>query len=347
MTIYNKIKEMPIYYKVLSAIFLAGIVFGAFIAVRYITTYNKKNITERVELYISEHTTYSQIIDTLKDKTKNIRSFERCFKGINPEHKLSTGYYTFKPGTTNKSVARAITKGWQTPIRLTLSGNIRGMEKLSSILGKKMMHDSAKFSAYFNLSGSYEKFGFSKETFAAMFLPNTYEIYWDATPEQFAERMKKEYDRFWNSERMEKAGKLNLTPLEVSILASIVCEESNYKPELPTIAGVYLNRLKRGMKLEADPTVKFALNDPGIKRILFKHLKVDSPYNTYKHTGLPPGPITIPSIAGIDAVLNYQEHKYLYFCADASLNGTHKFARTLSEHNRNARAYQYAISKRK
>ncbi len=341
----NNVKPNRKFVKILTVIFIAGIVAGAFIAVRYITTYNKKNITGKVELYITDNTTYSEIIDTLRHKTESIRSFERCFKEVNPELKFAPGYYVFKSGATNKGVARAITKGWQTPIRLTLSGNIRGIERLSGILGKKMMRDSAEFSTYFNLPQNQTQYGFNKETFAAMFLPNTYEIYWTATPEQFTERMKKEYDKFWNSERLEKAEKLNLSPLQVSIIASIVCEESNYRPELPTIAGVYLNRLKRGMKLEADPTVKFALNDPGIKRILYKHLKTDSPYNTYKYAGLPPGPITIPSIASIDAVLNYQEHNYLYFCADASLNGTHKFARTLSEHNRNARAYQAAISK--
>ena len=135
--------------------------------------------------------------------------------------------------------------------------------------------------------------------------------------------------------------------MEVSILASIVCEETNYTPEMPRVAGVYMNRLNKGMKLDADPTVKFALGDPSIRRILFRHLEIDSPYNTYLYAGLPPGPITIPSIRGIDAVLDYEHHNYLYFCANANMDGTHKFARTLSEHNRNARAYQAALNKLK
>ena len=157
--------------------------------------------------------------------------------------------------------------------------------------------------------------------------------------------MKKEYDRFWSGERDAKAKALGLTREEVSTLASIVCEESNHLPELPTIAGVYINRLRTGMKLDADPTVKFALGDPSLKRILYRHLTVDSPYNTYKYAGLPPGPITIPQISGIDAVLNYQKHNYYYFCASDKLDGTHKFAESSDRHNANARKYQNAISR--
>lgn len=230
---------------------------------------------------------------------------------------------------------------------LTLSGNIRNLEKLSGILGRKLACDSASFSQYFAKEEVWKENGFGKETFMAMFLPNTYEVYWTISPEKFVERMKKEYDKFWNGDRKAKAREIGLSELEVSILASIVCEETNYTPEMPRVAGVYMNRLKRGMKLDADPTVKFALGDPAIKRILFRHLKVDSPYNTYLNAGLPPGPITIPGIKGIDAVLNYENHNYLYFCANSNMDGTHKFARTLSEHNRNARAYQAALNRMK
>ena len=159
--------------------------------------------------------------------------------------------------------------------------------------------------------------------------------------------MKKEYDKFWNTERTAKAKEIGLTPQQVSVLASIVCEETNYAPEMPRVAGVYMNRLKKGMKLDADPTVKYALGDPTIKRILFRHLEVDSPYNTYKNIGLPPGPITIPSIKGIEAVLEYENHNYLYFCASPAMDGTHRFARTLVEHNRNAKEYQAKLNKLK
>lgn len=307
----------------------------------------KSNVQEKFTLYVTPQTSYATLIDTLENHLVKVSSFEKVFKKENPNGKLESGRYVFNAGTNNLNIVRALKNGWQTPYRLTLSGNIRGAEKLSGILGKRLMRDSAEFSNYFYNPDSWAKYNLSKETFISLFIPNTYELYWNCTPEQFTERMAKESEKFWNSERLAKAKELGLSKEEVSTLASIVCEESNYGPELPTIAGVYVNRLKRGMKLEADPTVKFALNDPTIKRILFKHLKVDSPYNTYKHQGLPPGPITIPSSKGIDAVLNYQHHKYLYFCANANLDGTHKFASTLSEHNRNARVYQRAISRKK
>ena len=319
---------------------------AAFVADRYFTDY-KKNVVENFTLYIYPNTDISQITDTLSTKLGNIKSFQRCFKRENPSGKIVAGYYAIKKNTTNKQLARTLAKGWQTPYRVTLSGNIRGVEKLAGILGKKMMRDSAEFSNYFNSPKVWEECGLSQETFPIIFIPDTYEMYWTSTPEEFTKRMMKEYNKFWNEERTGKAKNLGMSKCEVSILASIVCEESNYNPELPSIAGVYINRLRRGMKLEADPTVKFALNDPTIKRILFKHLKVDSPYNTYRVQGLPPGPITIPSAAGIDAVLYFKQHDYLYFCANEKLDGTHKFARTLSQHNKNARAYQAAISKLK
>jgi UPF0755 protein len=238
-------------------------------------------------------------------------------------------------------------KGWETPMMLTLSGNIRNLEKLSGILGRKLAADSAAFMEHFQKPEVWQENGFLKETFMAMFIPNTYEVYWTITPQKFVQRMRKEYDKFWNSERVAKANSIGLKPLEVSILASIVCEETNYVPEMPIVAGVYMNRLKKGIKLDADPTIKFALNDPSIKRIFLKHLEVDSPYNTYKHTGLPPGPITIPGTKGIDAVLNYQKHDFFYFCANANMDGTHKFAKNLHEHNRNAREYQAALNRLK
>lgn len=328
---------------------IAGILIfavAAFAINRYFTDY-KENVSENFHLYITLEMSYFNLLDTLEDKLLNIHSFEKCFKRENTHETLSAGHYYIKKGMHNKAIARTISNGWQTPVRLTLSGNIRGIEKLCSIAGKRLMCDSATFSNYLNTSGTAEEYGFTKETFSSMFIPDTYEMYWSCTPQKFTEKMYKEYVKFWNSQRTEMAKQIGLSPIEVSVLASIVCEESNYAPELSTIAGVYMNRLKRGMNLEADPTVKYALGDPGIKRILYKHLKVDSPYNTYIHNGLPPGPITIPSKSGIDAVLNYEQHNYLYFCANAKLDGTHEFARTLSEHSRNARAYQSAINRLK
>ncbi len=336
-------KRTKIIYTLLAVCAVAAIVAGYALSI-YFTDY-KRNVPKNFSLYITPKTTFLELADTLAAKLEDTDSFEKCFKRENPDCKIAPGFYTFTQGTTNKVIARTITKGWQTPYRLTLSGNIRGKERLAGVLGRKMMHDSTAFINCFNNPQIWEKYGFKKETFISIVIPNTYEIYWTETPEEFVARMKREYDKFWNDERVGKAKALGLGKEEVSTLASIVCEESNYKPELSAIAGVYINRLKMGMKLDADPTVKFAHNDPTIKRILYRHLTIDSPYNTYRIYGLPPGPITIPSIAGIDAVLNYQKHNYLYFCANEKLDGTHKFARTLTEHSRNARAYQAAISR--
>jgi UPF0755 protein len=188
--------------------------------------------------------------------------------------------------------------------------------------------------------------GFTPETVLTMFLPNTYEMYWNIGEEKFVSKMKREYLNFWNSDRNAKAQALGLSPIEVSVLASIVEEESAVVDEYPMIAGLYLNRLSKGMPLQADPTVKFALGDFGLRRILHKHLEVDSPYNTYKNIGLPPGPLRIPSIKAIDAVLNRVEHNYLYMCAKEDLSGTHNFAVTLAQHTANARRYQAALNRR-
>ena len=331
---------------ILAAVFAIVAVAAISVAGRYFTDY-KKNVPEKFTLYITPETSYETLTDSLEGKLSDLKSFEKCFSRENPSGNIVPGHYVFQKDANNKNIVRSLKNGWQTPYRLTLSGNIRGLEKLAGILGRKMMYDSAAFIRYFNDPQTWDKYSLTKETFATLFIPNTYELYWSNTPEEFTERMNKENVRFWNEKRLQRAKELKMSKEEISTLASIVCEESNYNPELSTIAGVYMNRLKRGMKLEADPTVKFALNNPGLKRILYKHLEVDSPYNTYKIIGLPPGPITIPSVVGIDAVLNYKDHNYLYFCASEKLDGTHKFARTLSEHNRNARAYQAAINKLK
>ena len=331
-----------IFYIVIGAIFGAA----TFIIPRYLNE-SKKSVGEKSVLFIPLDASYSQVLDSVSTAVMHMESFNKVASRANLESTFKPGRYVFTPDNSNKDIVRILQHGWQSPMMLTLSGNIRGMEKLSGILGKKLACDSAEFAQYFASEEVWKDNGFEKETFMAMFLPNTYEVYWTITPGKFVERMKKEYDKFWNQGRLEKAKAIGLSPVEVSILASIVCEETNYTPEMPRVAGVYMNRLNKGMKLDADPTVKFALGDPSIRRILFRHLEIDSPYNTYLYAGLPPGPITIPSIRGIDAVLDYEHHNYLYFCANANMDGTHKFARTLSEHNRNARAYQAALNKLK
>ncbi len=307
--------------------------------------YYKKNAAAPAVLYIYPGGTYRDLLDSIGTKLKDTASFAKIARKEGLDTSCQPGRYRLEAGMNNKELVRMLRNGWQTPMRLTLSGNIRTLERLAGILGKKLAADSLDFLAHFNDSLTWREYGLDRQTFLSLFIPNTYEVYWTITPAQFTQRMKKENDRFWTEERTAKAQALGLTREEVSTLASIVCEESNYKPERPDIAGVYINRLKKGMKLDADPTIKFALGDPSIRRILFKHLEVESPYNTYKYPGLPPGPITIPDINSLDAVLNYREHNYLYFCASEKLDGTHKFATNLTDHNKNAKAYQRAISR--
>ena len=333
--------------KIIFLIFVGAVCGAAAIFVPRYLNETRKSVAAKTTVYIPLQATYSQLLDSVATAVQDMGSFEKVAQRAALQENFKPGRYVFTPDKSNKELVRMLRMGWETPMMLTLSGNIRGLEKLSGILGKRLAADSAAFMEHFARPEIWKENGFGQHTFMAMFLPNTYEVYWTITPEKLVERMKKEYDKFWNDGRREKAAAIGLTPAEVSVLASIVCEETNHAPEMPRVAGVYMNRLKKGMKLDADPTVKFALKDPSIKRILYRHLKVDSPYNTYLYAGLPPGPITIPSIKGIDAVLNYENHNYLYFCANANMDGTHKFARTLAEHNRNAREYQAALNRLK
>jgi len=242
-------------------------------------------------------------------------------------------------------VIRLLRSGNQTPADITFN-NIRTTENLAGRLSQQLMVDSITLLNALKKTTVPKKYGFNEATFLSMFIPNTYEVYWDTSIDNLLNRMKREYDAFWNESRKDKAEKLGLTPVGVSILASIVEEEATYADEYPVVAGLYLNRLNRGMRLEADPTVKFAVGDFSLRRILYRHLEVESPYNTYKNSGLPPGPIRIPSIRAIDGTLSPQQHNYLFMCAKDDLSGRHDFAATHAEHARNARAYQQALNKR-
>ena len=236
--------------------------------------------------------------------------------------------------------------GIQEPVQLVFN-NIRTPEKLAGMIAGQIEADSLEILSLFSNTVLMEKHQFSRETIMGVFIPNTYEIYWNTSGEEFLDRMVREYRIFWNEKRLARARRIELEPMEVMTLASIVDEETFMKEEEVRIAGVYINRLNRHIRLHADPTVKFAAGDMNITRVLNKHLKIDSPYNTYRHGGLPPGPIVIPSISAIDAVLNYERHNYLYFCAKEDFSGYHNFAKTLAQHNKNARSYQNALNRRK
>lgn len=263
--------------------------------------------------------------------------------GLDPIH---PGAYRFSQSDNCLTVYRRLKSGAQTPVNLTLP-SVRTVGKLLKTVSHQLMTDSSNLARLLMDSTYCAQIGYSTETLPCLFIPNTYEVYWTMTPEAFVKRMQKEHDRFWNKERIAKAQSIGLTPEEVATLASIVEEETANNAEKPMVAGLYINRLHADMPLQADPTVKFALQDFGLRRILHTHLETDSPYNTYKHTGLPPGPIRIPSIQGIESVLNYTRHNYLYMCAKEDFSGTHNFAATFSQHLANARKYQQELNRRK
>ncbi|MBR0362582.1 MAG: endolytic transglycosylase MltG, partial [Alistipes sp.] len=273
-------------------------------------------------------------------------AFKLYAKRINLDEGIEAGTYTFDKGMTVIEVARTLKFGCDNSVRLVIN-NARTPEALAGKIAMQIDADSVSMLAALRSKTLIEEFGFdSAEAMFSIFLPNTYEVYRDVEPEALVRRMKQESDKFWSdAERLKKLERSGLTPYEAMTLASIVHEETNAKDEMERVAGVYINRLQRGMLLQADPTLKYAAGDPTIKRVLNKHKTIDSPYNTYMYLGLPPTPIAMPDMAAIEGVLNYEKHDYLYFCARPEMDGRHNFARTLAEHNRNAAAYHRALDR--
>lgn len=254
-----------------------------------------------------------------------------------------TGHYEITASMSTIKAYCRIKNGLQTPVRLIIN-NARTTAQLSGRLARQLMMDSTKIYDALTDSSICAKYGYNPQTIIAMFIPNTYEVYWNMDANNLLDRMHKEYNKFWDEKKLNKAKEIGMTPLEVATLASIVEEETAVNDEKPVIAGLYINRLNKGMPLQADPTVKFALGDFTLKRILKTHLETDSPYNTYKVVGLPPGPIRMPSITGLNSVLNYQKNDYLYMCAKEDFSGRHNFATTMQQHLANARKYQKALN---
>ena len=303
-------------------------------------------IDEDTYIYIYPEDSSEDIIEKVKKAipATNALGFELLAKYNNLDKQKRTGRYVICNGDNMHTIYRRIVSNQQTPVMVTIPPT-RTIEQLVSSVSKQLMLDSASLSLFTNSSVYYNKIGYTKETLPCLFLPNTYELYWNISPERFMIRMMKEHRNFWNEERKAKAAAIGLTIEEVSTLASIVDEETNNNAEKPIIAGLYINRLKRGIPLQADPTIKFALGDFTRKRILNSDLETESPYNTYKNTGLPPGPIRIPTIHGIESVLNHAKHNYLYMCAKEDFSGTHNFATNLAQHNANAKRYRLALNK--
>jgi UPF0755 protein len=295
---------------------------------------------------ISRGTTFKEFQNQL-DKQRVVNdlvSFSFLARLKKLDENLKPGMYMLKKDMTNLEAINLFRSGEQIPVRLTFS-NARKLEDLSKKLTRSLDIDSTEMAKVLLDSITPKRYGFEPQTFISMFIPNTYEVYWTSRPSDILDRMSAEYDRFWTTERKEKAAALNMSQTEVSTLASIVQSETNQIEEAATIAGVYINRLKRGIPLQADPTLVYALGDFSIRRILNKDKVYDSPYNTYKYKGLPPGPIRMPGGDYIDAVLNYKSHTYLYFCAKEDFSGYHVFAKTLREHNVNARKFQRALNR--
>ena len=298
-------------------------------------------------IIIEENTDFNELIKKLEDDTliNDILSFSFLSKLMEYQENIKIGAYKVKMNMSNYEMITMLRSGNQTPIKLTFS-YARKIEDLAEKITTKLKMSKDDLLNYLNENiNNYS--GFKKTDIISIFLPDTYEVYWNISPKKLTNKMYSEYKKFWNEERLSKLDKINLNQKETIVLASIVASESRMLDEADRIAGLYINRLNRNMRLQADPTLIFAANDFTIRRVLNKHKKIKSPYNTYIHRGLPPGPIRLASKKYIDAVLNYEKHNYIYMCAKEDFSGYHAFATNLSDHNRNAKKFQIALNMRK
>ena len=301
--------------------------------------------TTQATLIIPKNATFYQVVDSLtKNKIlNNTKTFSFAAKILKYNKNVMRGRYEIKSDETNYQLIKKLRKGQHYPVTFTFN-NVRTLSDFLQKTDNKFLFSTQELQKLLENEDFITSLGFTKETLPALFIPNTYQIYYDIDADEFVEKFQTFYHNFWNEKRLQQASSISLTPIEVTTLASIV-EEENYKEfEKPIIAGVYLNRLSIGMRLQADPTVKFAVGDVTLQRILYKHLETDSPYNTYLYAGLPPGPIRFPMPSTIDSVLFYTKHNYLYMCAKEDFSGAHNFAVTLSEHERNATKYRNALN---
>ncbi len=324
-----------------------GIVIGCIAIKRYkFDAFSDKDFI----IYVGKNFTADSVIvairsnDTTHHKKTSRLAHLFATKGL--EEPLRTGAYRVTQDMSALDVYELLTVGAQTPVRLTFN-NLRTIDDFVRSMERQLMLDKKEILMWLQNDSAYQTLGFTPATLPAMLLPDSYEVYWNTSAERLLQRMNREYGYYWNDTRRAKAKAIGLTPIEVATLASIVEEETKVADEMPIVAGLYINRLRKQIPLQADPTIKYAVGDFTLKRILTKHLEIESPYNTYKNYGLPPGPIRIASKRAIEAVLDYKRHNYLYMCAKEDLSGRHNFATTLSEHNRNAARYHRALNKLK
>ncbi|MDR3132848.1 MAG: endolytic transglycosylase MltG [Prevotellaceae bacterium] len=326
----------------------AGFVVKRFIAFYHISY--EENVRDDAFLYVPTGAGFAAVIDSLHangwlmDEAAFLAASQKDdYKAL----QVYPGRYRIRKGMNNTNLLRMLKFGWQEPVKVVVAGAIRSNERLAKTLSRNVEPDSAALFRALSDDSLLQNFGYTPATVLGMIIPNTYEVYWNISAEELLQRLHKENVKFWNEKRTQQLQTIGLTRNEAVTLASIVNEETNKTDEMPRVAGVYMNRLAKDIALQADPTLKYAWNDFSIKRVLNKHKHIDSPYNTYKFPGLPPGPICIPSIAAIDAVLHYERHDYLYFCADAGFTGYHVFAKNLSQHNQNADKYRTALNRKK
>ena len=338
-------KEVP---KVKLAVYLVcSVLLITFVYYGYQIVYTPNVLVDREDqmFIVRNGYTYRQVQEDLaKGRFVNdFVSFSFLARLMDYDKEIKPGRYLLERNMTNVAAIRVLRAGIQEPVNITFT-HVRLLSELGDKITKNTGVSSGEFYEALDEFVATNNEGFTKETILCMFLPNTYEVYFNVSPEGLVERMHTEYKKFWNEKRLESAKKIELTPIEVSILASIVQAETVKQDEAPIIAGLYINRMKKDMALQADPTLVFAVGDFTLKRVLNEHKEVDSPYNTYTHTGLPPGPINMPRIAIIEAVLDYANHNYIYMCAREDFSGYHNFAGTLTEHSKNARKYQTALT---
>lgn len=323
---------------------ICGVVLIGILYYYFFTPFSK--IKSDYYLCIDDNDNIDSVISKIKPvaSEKGFSALTTLIRHTSYSDKIRSG--RFKIGVHDPSITifHRMSRGLQASVMLTIPST-RTIPELADKIGKNLMIGSDAIRYALEDSAICKQYGFTKETVPCFIIPNTYNLYWNVTLEKFLERMKSEYNSFWNKERMAKAREMGLTPAQVSTLASIVDEETANESEKPIIAGLYYNRYKKGMKLQADPTIKYAVGDFTIKRIHNWMLQTESPYNTYRNAGLPPGPIRIPSVQGIDAVLNYEHHNYIFMCAKEDLSGTHNFASDAVEHMKNADRYYAALNK--
>ena len=332
--------------KVLWAVALLGLLVCGFIAYQIYSAIFSPNTqfnNEQAYVYIPSNAEFLDVTEVLKPLLKDVYAFEAVAKRKGYTTNIKGGKYAITKGMNNNEIVNTL-RSKNLPVKVSFN-NQESLEALAGRISEQIEADSVSLLTSFNDSEFLDEAGFNEDSKLGMYLPNTYEFFWNTKADGFRDRMLKEYKRFWNEDRLDKAKELKLNPSEVVALAAVVQKETVKVDERPRVAGVYLNRIKKGILLQADPTVIYAIKketgnyDTIIKRVLFRDLEMDSPYNTYKYAGVPPGPIAMPDISSIEAVLNPEKHDYLYFVADVSNFGYHKFAKTLAQHNRNKVQY--------